>query len=112
VKARGIWRSLVAFLATEAGEEIWHEIRAALVGGEKPPVSSATPPAGGPPPVPVVAYGWFLADAGGTVLAAAGRFAAPFTFVQDGDGFSLKGKMNVNQVDDTTVEVVTDMVVE
>lgn len=50
MKAKGIWRSLRAFLATEAGAEIWQEIRAAIVGGQTPPVSPTTPPAGGIPP--------------------------------------------------------------
>lgn len=68
--------------------------------------------AGGPPPAPKVVFGWFLANAAGTVLAAAGRFDAPFTFVQDGDGFSLKARMNVNQTAGDTVDVITDMTVE
>lgn len=68
--------------------------------------------AGGPPPGPITVYGWMLENAAGTVLAASGRFASPFTFTADGDGFSLKGKMNVNQVGDNEVDVITDMVVE
>lgn len=67
---------------------------------------------GGPPPGPVVAFGWFLSDAAGLVLAASGRFPAPFTFSQDGDGFSLKARMNVNQVDGTNVNVLTDFFIE
>lgn len=65
---------------------------------------------GGPPPVPVVVYGWMLCNGAGTVLAGAGRFAAPFTFVADGDGMSLKGHLTADQVDGTTVEVGLDMV--
>jgi len=68
--------------------------------------------AGGPPPAPQIVYGWFLANAAGTVLAAAGRLASPFTFVQDGDGLSLKARINVNQTAGETVDVVTDMTVE
>jgi len=68
--------------------------------------------AGGPPPAPITVYGWFLADAGGTALAASGRFAAPFVFQADGDGFSLKARLNVNQVDGTTTELLSDMVME
>lgn len=68
--------------------------------------------AGGPPPAPITVFGWFLADAGGTLVAASGRFAAPFTFADDGDGFSLKARLNVNQVDGTTTELVADMVME
>jgi hypothetical protein len=66
--------------------------------------------AGGPPPVATVVYGWMLMNAGGTVLAGAGRFSDPFTFVADGDGMSLKAHLTVNQVDGTTVEVGFDMV--
>lgn len=68
--------------------------------------------AGGPPPAPQIVYGWYLANAAGTVVAASGRFDAPFTFVADGDGLSLKGRLNVNQVTGTEVSVITDMVVE
>lgn len=68
--------------------------------------------AGGPPPAPQIVYGWFLTNAAGTVLAGAGRFASAFTFVQDGDGFSLKARLNVNQVGDTEVDDLFDMVIE
>lgn len=68
--------------------------------------------AGGPPPAPIVVYGWFLTDAGNTVIVGSGRFATPFTFTDDGDGFSLKARINVNQTEDTLTEVVTDMVFE
>lgn len=68
--------------------------------------------AGGPPPSPVVVYGWYITNAGNTVVYAGGRFTSPFTFVQDGDGFSLKMRMNVNQVGDDTVEIITDTVME
>lgn len=68
--------------------------------------------AGGPPPAPIVVFGWYLANAAGTLVVASGRFDAPFTFVQDGDGFSLKARMNVNQVAGNLVEVITDMQVE
>jgi len=67
---------------------------------------------GGPPPAPITVFGWFLADAGGTALAARGRFDTPFTFTDDGDGFSLKGRLNVNQTTGTLTEVITDMVME
>jgi len=66
--------------------------------------------AGGPPPAPIVVYGWYITDAGNTVLAGAGRFAAPFTFTADGDGMSLKGHLTSDQVDGDTVEVGFDMV--
>lgn len=68
--------------------------------------------AGGPPPTPVTVFGWFLADAGGTALAASGRFASPFTFTADGDGFSLKARLNVNQTSGTLTELISDMVME
>lgn len=68
--------------------------------------------AGGPPPAPQIVYGWYITNAGNTVLAGAGRFDAPFTFVADGDGLSLKGRLNVNQVSGTEVSVITDMVIE
>jgi len=68
--------------------------------------------AGGPPPAPITVFGWMLMNAGGTVLAASGRFDAPFTFTADGDGFSLKARLNVNQVDGTITEVLTDVVME
>jgi len=67
---------------------------------------------GGPPPAPIVVFGWFVTNAAKTVLAASGRLAAPFVFVQDGDGFSLKARLNVDQVAGDEEVVVTDMVVE
>jgi len=67
---------------------------------------------GGPPPAPITVFGWFLANAGGTVLAASGRFSSPFTFSDDGDGFSIKARLNVNQTAGDLVEVITDMVME
>jgi len=68
--------------------------------------------AGGPPPAPIVVFGWMLENAGGTVLAASGRFASPFTFSDDGDGFNLKGLLNVVQLDDTHVQVTLDFIFE
>jgi len=52
MRARGIWAAIIAFLATDAGEEIWGEIRQALVGEGKAPLSPTGPPAGTPPSEP------------------------------------------------------------
>lgn len=68
--------------------------------------------AGGPPPAPQVVYGWYLTNAAGTVLVAAGRFSAPFIFVADGDGISLEPVINFIQVDGTDYTLHVDMEVE
>lgn len=68
--------------------------------------------AGGPPPTAIPVYGWFLTNSGGTALVAAGRFDSTFTFVADGDGLTLEGKLNVNQTSGTEVTVTLDMEVE
>lgn len=68
--------------------------------------------AGGPPPAPQIVYGWYITDAGNTTLAASGRFAAPFVFVNDGDGLTLEGRLNVDQTSGTEVTVTLDMEVE
>jgi len=48
----------------------------------------------GAPPAPQIVYGWFLQNAGKTVLLASGLFAVPFTFVQTGDGFFLTPRLD------------------
>jgi len=68
--------------------------------------------AGGPPPTPVTVFGWYLANAGNTVVASSGRFDTPFTFTDDGDGFSLKARLNVNQTAGALTELIADMVME
>lgn len=68
--------------------------------------------AGGPPPAPIVVYGWYLTDAGNTAVFGSGRFAAPFTFSADGDGFNLEPTINANATSGTEYTVTLDMEVE
>jgi len=68
--------------------------------------------AGGPPPSAQIVYGWYLTNAGNTVLVAAGRFDAPFTFVQDGDGFALEPTIRASQVDGDNYNIFLDMEIE
>jgi len=68
--------------------------------------------AGGPPPVGITVYNWFLTDVAGTVLVASGRLSNPFTFVADGDGFTLEGVLNVLDVDDENYTVHLDFEME
>lgn len=69
--------------------------------------------AGGPPPGPgTVVYGWYATDAAGTLLLGSGLFDTPFTFVQDGDGFSLEPSMNIVEVNGTDYTLKLDMEME
>lgn len=68
--------------------------------------------AGGPPPAPIVVYGWYLTDAGNTTVFGSGRFAAPFTFSDDGDGFNLEPTLNALAQSGTEYLITLDMEVE
>lgn len=68
--------------------------------------------AGGPPPAPQIVYGWYLTDAGNTVLYGSGIFAVPFTFVADGDGFVMEPVINVIESTGTDYTLHLDMEVE
>jgi hypothetical protein len=57
------------------------------------------------PPSPQIVYGWFMTNAGGTVLVGAGLLALPFTFTQPGDGLRLENAINANQTDGETITV-------
>jgi hypothetical protein len=68
--------------------------------------------AGGPPPAPIVVYGWYLTDAGNTAVFGSGRFASPFTFSADGDGFNLEPTFNALQQSGMEYLLTLDMEVE
>lgn len=62
-----------------------------------------------PPPAPQIVYGWYAANAAGTVLIGSGKFATPFTFTLNGDGFDLELKMNLLQNADGNYVLTLDM---
>lgn len=62
-----------------------------------------------PPPAPQITYGWFATNAAGTVLIGSGKFATPFTFTLNGDGFDLEQKMNLLQNADGNYVLTLDM---
>jgi hypothetical protein len=50
-----------------------------------------------PPPAPQIVYGWFATDSTDAILKGSGLFAAPYTFTQIGDGFTLPGNPELVQ---------------